>query len=144
MTRKTFILGMVCGLLTACSATQHHRDLPSVKDRALTVGLVQREVRQGMAPDAVAVVLGSPNIVTSSPQGETWIYDRVSTETAYSTSSGGISALILGSGTDVSAVGAPGFRHSSGATSQTQRTLTIIIRFAEGRVNDFSYHASRF
>jgi len=110
----------------------------------MTVGIVQREIQEGMETGAVAEALGSPNIVTRSEGGETWIYDKISTEAAYSTSSGGLSALILGSGYDATAGAAPGVSYSTGATSQTQRTLTVIIRFADGRVSDFSYHTSRF
>ena len=117
MTTK-LVLGVIsCFVVAACSASQHQRSLPSNMARNLTVGIVQREIRSGMAPEVVAEVLGSPNIVTSSEAGrETWIYDRIGTETAYSTSSGGISALILASGSDVSGAGAPGFSYRAGAT----------------------------
>lgn len=132
-------------VLPACSAAAHHRSLPSVQERALTVGVAQREIREGMAADAVAEALGSPNIVTRTDGAETWVYDRFSTETAYSTVSAGLRALIVGSGNDVVAGASPGVGYASGATSRTQRTLTIIIRFSEdGRVRDFSYHTSRF
>ena len=82
----------------------------------------------------VVDVLGSPNMVTTDDQRrENWVYDRVSTDTAYATSSGGINLLVLG-------VGA-----SSGARSTTQRTLTIVIKFDQAsRVRDFAYRSSSF
>jgi hypothetical protein len=83
----------------------------------------------------VASVLGSPNIVTSDERRrETWVYDRISTERAYSESSGGVNALFLAGG---------GSR--AGAVQTSQRTLTVIVRFGEdGRVRDFSYRQSSF
>lgn len=127
------------------SATKHHESLPSTQERQMTVGTVQKEIRQGMAQTAVAEVMGAPNIVSSDGPGrEAWIYDKVSTETAYSTSSGGVQALVLGwSGSMVGGV-SPGYEAGSGATSRTQRTLTVIIKFREGKVYDFSYHSSKF
>ena len=91
-------------------------------------------------------MLGSPNIVSTDEQRrEVWVYDKVATETAYSTSSGGISALVLGFGSDVSG-GVGGSMHSgAGAASTSQRTLTIIIKFDDkGMVRDFAYHTSKF
>lgn len=49
-----------------------------------------------MTGDQVASVLGAPNIVTSNAGGgETWVWDKISTERAYSQSSGGVNALFL-------------------------------------------------
>ena len=81
------------------SAQQHAQDVDAANADAnrLTVGTVQREIRVGMSGADVASVLGSPNIVTTDEQRrEVWLYDRIATSRAYSTSSGGISALILG------------------------------------------------
>ena len=107
-------------------------------DRRTTVGTVQREIRVGMSGADVAAVLGSPNIVTSGEDGgETWIYDKISSNVQYSNSSGGVGAnalLIFG-----------GFSKSSGSQESLQRTLTIVIKFDTSRkVNDFKYHTSRF
>lgn len=98
---KTMILvGAVVMGLTACSSAQKHSADVSAAQGAsdnLTVGTVQREIRVGMSGAEVASVLGSPNIVTTDEnRHEVWVYDRISTDTVYSTSSGGVSALILG------------------------------------------------
>ena len=132
--------------LTGCmTAAKHHELLPSTQERKMTVGTVQKEIRDGMTQTSVAEVLGSPNIVSSDGPGqETWIYDKVSTDTAYSTSSGGVQALVLGWGGNVAGGIAPGYGESSGAATRTQRTLTVIIKFKEGKVHDFSYHSSSF
>ncbi len=140
-----------CIALTGCmSAADHRAAVQDDSGQRVTVGTVQREIRVGMSGAEVAQVLGSPNIVTTDEQRrEVWIYDKISTERAYSTSQGGISTLILGgalvgSGLVGGAV-APGYGQSSGASSTTQKTLTVIIKFDENRkVRDFAYHTSQF
>jgi len=98
-----------------------------------------------MSQADVAKALGSPNMVTKDKDGiETWIYDKVSTDYAYSTSSGGISSLILGWGGSVAGGVGGSSQRSSGTSSRTQRTLTIIIKFADSVVKEFTYNATLF
>ena len=119
------------------------------QERHLTVGTVQREIRIGMTAGEVASVLGSPNLVSKTDAGETWVYDKFSTETAYTKKQAGISVLILG-GALVGSAGvagggvAPSISKASGKTTVTQRTLTIVIDFTDGLVSEFDYHSSRF
>lgn len=136
---------------SGCATVGEHRQ--SVRDDSadrVTVGKVQREIRVGMTNAQVVEVLGSPNMVTTDEKRrEVWVYDKVATEHAYSTSTGGISALILGGVAGGSGAGAGGLggasSSSAGATSSTQRTLTIIIKFDEGnKVRDFAYRQSSF
>lgn len=128
------------------SATEHQADVSDGGPQALTAGRVQREIHVGMSGSEVASILGSPNIVsTDIERREVWIYDRISTVSAYSTSRGSISALVLGGGGDLGAGGLGGAGVRSGARSTSQKILTVVIKFSdEGRVRDFSYHASRF
>jgi outer membrane protein assembly factor BamE (lipoprotein component of BamABCDE complex) len=95
-----------------------------------------------MSGAEVAEVLGSPNIVSTDDQRrETWIYDKISSDVTYSRSSGAIVGLIFGG----SGGGLGAGSTSAGATSSSQRTLTVIIKFdADNKVRDFSYHTSRF
>lgn len=122
-------------VLSGCISAQQHRTAVSdpASDR-LTVGTVQREIRIGMTAAEVVEVLGSPNMVTTDElRRETWVYDKVATETVQSSSDGGTFALLLWSS------------QSAGARSTSQRTLTIIIKYDEqGRVRDFSYRSSAF
>jgi outer membrane protein assembly factor BamE (lipoprotein component of BamABCDE complex) len=139
------LMGVV--LLNGCqSAAMHRADVQDSSTDRMTVGKVQKEIRVGMNGADVAQVLGSPNIVsTDEERREVWIYDKIATDHAYSSSSGGINALILGFGG--SAAGGAGFGggSSAGASSTSQRTLTVIIKFdKEGKVRDFAYHTSRF
>ena len=138
-------------LLNGCmTANQHYQDTHGAQERQMTVGTVQREIRQGMSGADVAEALGSPNIVTTDGEGrEVWIYDKISTDVTYSRSSGGgIIGLLIGtiSGDVLAGGGAGGsVSRSAGAESTTQRTLTVVIKFDEyKRVRDFAYHASRF
>jgi len=134
-----------------CATAQSHRaDVTDDTGQILTVGTVQKEIREGMSQAQVAEVLGSPNIVsTDENRREVWIYDKFATETVYSTSSGGISALILGGGPvgsgGMGGGAGAGASRSAGASSRTQRTLTIIIKYDENKlVRDFAYHTSSF
>lgn len=147
---KIFVFSAVVALC-GCHGAQYHRDAVSPdRNSALTVGTVQREIRVGMSGADVAGVLGSPNMVTSDDQRrETWVYDKISTERAYSADSGGISTLILGGATIgdglVGGGVGPSFGSGSGASSTTQKTLTVIIKFdSDRRVRDFAYHSSQF
>ncbi len=130
--------GAIALLLGACTpAGEHARQVAAAGEaqNRLTLGSVQREIRVGMSGAEVAAALGSPNIVTSDERRrETWVYDRIATEQAYSSSAGGVNALFLA-----------GASSRAGASQTSQRTLTVIIRYDEaGRVRDFSYRSSSF
>ncbi|MCX6140875.1 MAG: hypothetical protein NTX15_08625 [Candidatus Kapabacteria bacterium] len=128
-------VALVLFSLGACRTAQDNtRDLRSTQEREMTVGVVQREIRKGMAGASVVEALGSPNIVTKDDkERETWVYDKIATEASYSESQNGL-FLILGS-----------ISNQSGAASTTQRTLTVVIKFdANGRVETFTYHQSKF
>jgi hypothetical protein len=119
------------------SAVEHAAQVHQAQEAGdrLTVGQVQREIRIHMTSADVVGVLGSPNMVTTDElRREVWVYDKVSTETVHSASSGGVNALIFG-----------GYRSGAGASSTTQRTLTVIVKLDEnGRVRDFAYRSSSF
>lgn len=130
------LIGAAALVLGGCQSVGQQQDAVQNKDSAtaLTVGKVQREIRIGMTNAEVAEVLGSPNIVSSDEQRrEVWVYDKIATDRAYSTNSGGATILILG------------VSGGSGASSTSQRTLTVIIKFdKDSRVRDFAYHQSKF
>jgi len=133
------------------SAAEHRESLGSAQERKLTLGVVQSSVREGMSQADVAAALGSPNIVTTDVEGnETWIYDKVATETSYSDSSrsqssaagasvggavGGIGSGVLGIfGGIVGGAKSAGASDQAGAASRTQRTLTVVIKFDDKRL----------
>lgn len=137
--------------ITGCmTAGQHKAAVRDDTGDRLTVGTVQREIKVGMSSAEVVEVLGAPNMVsTDAERREVWVYDKISTERAYSTSSGGVSALILGGAGVGDGVGGGGlggsYSQGSGAASTSQRTLTIIIKYDEdSKVRDFAYRQSSF
>ena len=145
------VLVFTVTMFSGCATVGEHKQ--AVRDDSadrVTVGKVQREIRVGMTNAQVIEVLGSPNMVTTDEKRrEVWVYDKVATEHAYSTSTGGLSALILGGVAGGSGAGGGGVggstSSSAGATSSTQRTLTIVIKFnEENKVRDFAYRQSSF
>lgn len=129
------IMLMIILFSFGCSADRHAQDVnAATSDTKVTVGTVQKSIKVGMSGAEVVEVLGSPNIVTTDEQRrEVWVYDKISTTSAYSTNSGGVNLLVLS------------FSANTGAASTTQRTLTVIIKYDNsGKVRDFAYHSSQF
>ncbi len=121
-------------LVTACTSLPEQRAaIRDSGDQKLTLGTAQKEIKEGMTQSQVAQALGAPNLVTRDRDGtETWIYDKVSTDYTYS-ASGGAGTLILGYA-----------GNEAGGSSRTQRTLTIILKFNDNKVKEFTYNASSF
>ena len=133
--------------LSGCMSAGDHRNAVSDENQGkLTVGTVQREIKKGMSSAEVAQILGAPNIVTTDQsRNEVWVYDKISTTAAYSTSSGGVGSLILGAASSVGGLVGGSYNSSAGANSTNQKTLTIIIKFDENHlVRDYSYNTSSF
>jgi outer membrane protein assembly factor BamE (lipoprotein component of BamABCDE complex) len=146
-----FLLLISISLTLGCmSAAEHKAAIQNTDSDRLTAGKVQREIKVGMPSADVAEILGSPNMVTTDEKRrEVWVYDKIATETVYSTSSGGVSSLILGgagsAGLLGGLLGGGSANRDAGAASKTQRTLTVIIKFDENqKVRDFSYRQSSF
>lgn len=158
--KKHLLLLPLCAVLAGCmTAAQHADQLSSAHDRALTLGLVQKNVKPGVSAADVAAALGSPNIVTGdNQQRETWIYDKIASEASFSQDSGNIAATLAGNEPIIEGYPAtvpdhgPISGHLSGAYSKsaaaasiTQRTLTVIIKFTpEHTVDSVAYNSTRF
>lgn len=146
MVKLLFLLMFVGGCMTAAE----QEALRASKEREMTLGLAQKEIHVGMSQADVATVLGSPNIVSKDSEGnESWIYDKIATEVSYSRESGGISAgggggSLMGSWL-LALSGQAQYSKSTGGMTQTQKTLTVVIKFDEkGLVKTLSYHSSKF
>jgi outer membrane protein assembly factor BamE (lipoprotein component of BamABCDE complex) len=145
-----FVLAAISSFIGCMSANQHYQQTHGPREKEMTVGTVQKEIRKGMAAADVATVLGSPNIVTTdSANREVWIYDKISTDVSYSkdSSGAGLKLLIAGVSDSFFGAGVPSgnYSRSAGAQSKTQRTLTVVIKYNEQKqVRDFFYHTSRF
>ena len=132
MTFIKAILFVLFLLLTSCMmASEHRADIRDDTGDRITVGKVQREIKVGLPSSSVIEILGSPNVVTTDEKRrEVWVYDKIATDRIYSKSE---DSLLFWADDAV------------GASSQSQRTLTIIIKFDESSmVRDFAYHTSRF
>ncbi len=115
---------------SACAPTPPPQD----SSKEMTLGLVQKEIRTGMSQADVAEAIGSPNIVTKDGSGkETWIYDKMATESFSSNRTYYGTILILG------------FSSGAARSSSTQKTLTVVLKFNDkGNVEKITYHASKF
>ena len=129
-----FIFATVIYFASGCStaASKHRADIRDDSGDRITVGKVQREVKIGMPSSAIVEILGSPNVVTTDEKRrEVWGYDKISSDRIASSSASSI-FLFFGD-------------QGQAASSSSQRTLTIIIKFDESSlVRDFAYHTSRF
>ncbi|MEE8205725.1 MAG: hypothetical protein V3T82_02165, partial [Nitrospinaceae bacterium] len=92
------------------------------------------EIKIGMPGSDVAAILGSPNIVTTDEKRrEVWIYDKISSNRVDTRNSFSGGIIILGGST------------RQAASTSTQKTLTIIIKFdEEKKVRDFAYNYTQF
>ena len=122
-------------LATGCQTTQNS-DANNVDK--LTVGVVQKEIKNGMPSTDVVVALGSPNIVKTAPNGnEVWVYDKFSTEQVYQ-SAGGALGYFSGNGGGI-------ISGEKGSSQVSSNTLTVIIKFDEkSNVDSIAYHRSKF
>jgi len=118
--------------LSGCvTASYQRKDVQDDSGDRVTVGTVQKEIRKGMSGAEVAAALGSPNIVSTDEKGwEVWIYDKIATDRVYSHSDAGLKFFTPG---------------SSGASSTSQKTLTVIVKYDQDKkVREFAYHTTRF
>ena len=107
-------------------------------NRELTVGLVQREIKEGSPAEEVIRTLGSPNIVKTDAEGlEVWVYDRFSSERVRRS----FAATLLG--ISDSSLGL--FQGSSNKEQSSMASLTVILNFDKNsNVSGVAYHRSKF
>lgn len=118
-------------LLSGCVAPATH--YVQADTEKLTLGKAQMTLKKGMTQSEVVAELGAPNMVTRDRNGiETWVYDKSSTE-AISTSSSATGTVLL-----LTAKG------KESASQSTQRTLTLILKFKDAVLNEFSYRPTSF
>ena len=136
--------------LSACiPADQHMADVSPSSDERITVAAAQ-SISEGMSSAEVIDRLGPPNILSKDETGnEVWVYDKVSTQTAYSGSSFGANGGGAGLWRSLGGItaGALGLesRQSAGASTTSQRSLSVVIRFSnDSKVTSVAYRASRF
>lgn len=113
----------------------------------LTHGMAQMTLHIGTTTQTeVLEAFGAPNITTLDGQGqEVWVYDRQATVTSSGSSGFSIGMLLGAGGNDVAGGGGLGFGTTKNKATQTQRTMTLIIKFgADKKVSDFKSRSSSF
>jgi len=148
-------LSLMLMFVAGCISTAEKEQNAS-KEREMTLGLAQKEIRVGMSQAEVAAALGSPNIVSKDSEGnESWIYDKIATQVSYARDTGGVSGGVGGLGTagvpvvgwllGLAAGGTAQYSKSTGTATQTQKALTVVIKFDEkSLVKTLSYHTSKY
>lgn len=107
----------------------------TTRNSELTHGNVQMNLKVGETTQTeVLEVFGAPNITSiDSSSQEVWTYQRAASVSQSSSSDSGWTILLAGSN-----------RRASGF-EQTQRTMTLIIKFSDKKVvSDFRSRASEF
>lgn len=121
--------GLFLLLIAGCTFTQpsaepHLAVIPArqIETQKVTLGSVQSRVQVGAYSGDVIEALGSPNQVTSnSDGGETWVYDKLSTEEEY----------VKG--------------QNSGVNVKSTRTLIVVVKFDKRkRVKDVQYRQTSY
>jgi hypothetical protein len=117
-------------------------DAKAPRESVLTLGAIQRAMKNGMSATEVIEAAGSPNLVTRGRNGrESWVYDRFSSEATEQGIQAGGGAMGAGSSL-LGVIGVSGGKKKS-TTSQT--TLMLLVTFGpDGTVESFSYRLSRF
>jgi hypothetical protein len=116
------------------------------KESTLTLGAIQRLIRNGMSSAEVHDVAGSPNLVTRNRAGlESWVYDRFATEMSEEGWQLGGGGLGTASGGSSGILGVLGGSAGKKKSSTTQRTLMLVVTFdKDGLVQSFTYRSSKF
>ena len=133
MKKHAFLIAL-CLVSTPSFAKKKEQPVDQ-RNSALTQGNVQMNLAVGKTTKAeVLEVFGAPNITTRDGSGqEVWSYQRHATVSQSSSSSSFFTILLAG--TSKSAAG----------FSQTNRTMTLIIKFNPGDiVSDFRSRTSDF
>jgi outer membrane protein assembly factor BamE (lipoprotein component of BamABCDE complex) len=114
----------------------------TTRNSALTHGNVQMNLKLGETSQTqVLEVFGAPNITSIDGTGqEVWTYQRAATVSQSTSSSGFWTVLLTG---PAALLG--GQSQEAAGLEQTQRTMTLIIKFDEKKIlSDFRSRSSEF
>ena len=131
--KVALVVAFTAAAMLGCAQTQTKP--VTTRNSELTHGNVQMTLKVGETTQTqVLEAFGAPNITSIDGSGrEVWTYQRQATVTQ-SSSSSNYWTIILAGGSS----GAAGFE-------QTQRTMTLIIKFNESKVvSDFRSRSSEF
>lgn len=129
---KPFLLAPIAAI-ALCGCVAPATNYVQADAEQLTLGKAQIALKKGMSQSEVVEALGSPNMVTRDKDGiETWVYDKSSTE-ALSSSNSAMGTILLLT-----------IKGGQSAHKTSQRTLTLILKFKETVLSDFSYRSTSF
>ena len=119
---RCFVLMLSVVTLSACQAPLAVIPERVIETKKITLGDVQTSIKAGVSKSQIIEKMGSPNIVSSNPAGgETWVYDKLSTDSEYSR----------------------GF--ATAVSSKSTRTMMVVINFdATGVVTSVSYRQTAY
>ena len=119
----------------------------TTRNSELTHGNVQMTLKVGETSQTqVLEAFGAPNITSIDGTGqEVWTYQRHATVAQSSEKSGSWSILLGGAASGIAGLAGAGMSSSAAGFEQTQRTMTLIIKFdAKKVVSDFRSRSSEF
>jgi outer membrane protein assembly factor BamE (lipoprotein component of BamABCDE complex) len=131
---KIWLLGVAALILAACATTQDTSS-PGTGTTPYTQGNVTMTLKKGITTqEQVANAFGAPNIVTQDTDGnQVWIYQKDNVSVQSGGSSGYFTILVAGGNT------------GSGGYQQSNRTMTLIIKFDKrGIVKEFKSMSTSF
>ena len=122
MNGKLLLLVFTLVMATGCQAPLAVIPNRQQEISKIALGNVQSNLKKGVASSLVIENLGSPNIITSNSDGtESWVYDKISTETE----------------------SANGW--SGNVTSKSTRTMIVFIKFDSLKnVEDIKYRQTSY
>jgi hypothetical protein len=117
------------------------------EENTLTHGMVQMNLKVGTTTQGQIIeAFGGPNITTIDGGGqEMWVYDRHATVSYDKTSGFSIGLLGGGGGGGAAGLGGLGFGNRKSKSTQSSRSMTLIIKFDANKVvSDFQSRSSSF
>ena len=133
--RSTNLITVLLAGIAVAGCVQTQTKPVTTRNSELTHGNVQMNIKKGETTQTqILETFGAPNITSIDASGqEVWTYQRMAT-VAQSSASSSYWTVILAGGTNTAA----GFE-------QSQRTMTLIIKFDEKKVvSDFRSRSSEF
>lgn len=134
-------------ILFSCAAPMDkvNKSIDQDQKNSLTLGKVQQILKKGISQDEVVISLGSPNMVTVDANGlETWIYDKINTEETSANASNNATILGGGVGSKIGLGGLLGTSNNASKKITSQKTLTVVLKFKEKKLDSYTYNASKF
>ncbi|WP_397604324.1 hypothetical protein [Sphingorhabdus sp.] len=143
MKRVAYIVAVAALVAPAYAREKQESDAANT----LTHGMVQMTLNVGQTTQAeILESFGGPNITSIDGSGqEMWVYDRHATVTSDSSSGFSIGMLIGAAGGAVGGGAGLGFGKKKSKSSQSSRSMTLIIKFDKNKiVSDFNTKARYF